>query len=84
MNLVVNVVESSVKNIVNMMSTTIYNYFKKPYGTLEICDNGLNDRYNDFLAKDLKKPLRFLKSSNIPIPEIKFLSSRRCKTAQPS
>ena len=59
-----------------MMSTTIYNYFKETYGTVDSCDKDLKNKYKDFLTKNLKKQLKFLKSSNTPMPEIKFVSSR--------
>ena len=73
-NVVVN--ESSVNDIVKMMSTTIYKYFKETYGTVDSCDKDLENKYKDFLTKDLKRHLKFLKSSNAPIPDIKVVSSR--------
>ena len=77
MNVVVN--ESTVSDVVKLMSTTIYNYFKEACGTVGSCDKELENRYKDCLAKDLKKQLKCMKSSNAPISEITFVSSRLCK-----
>ena len=73
-NVVVN--ESTVTDVVKLMSTTIYNYFKEACGTVGSCDKDLENKYKYFLVKDLKKQLKYLKSSNAPISEIKFVSSR--------
>ena len=74
MNVVVS--ESTVSNVVKLMSTTIYNYFKEVCGTVGSYDKELENKYKYCLAKDLKKQLKYLKSSNAPISEIKFVSSR--------
>jgi len=55
-NVVVN--ESTVSDVVKLMSTTIYNYFKEACGTVGNCDKELENKYKDCLAKDLKKQLK--------------------------
>ena len=74
MNVVVH--ESTVTDVAKLMSTTIYNYLKEACGTMGSCDKDLEKKYKEFLFKDLKKQLNYLKSSNAPISEIKFVSSR--------
>jgi len=50
-NVVVN--ESTVIDIVKLMSTTIYNYFKEACGTVGSCEKELENKYKDCLAKEL-------------------------------
>ena len=55
-NVVVN--ESTISDVVKLMGTTIYNYFKEACGTVESCDKELENKYKDCLAADLKKQLK--------------------------
>ena len=53
MTVVVN--ESTVSDVVKLMSTTSYNYFKEACGTVRSYDKELKNKYKNCLAKDLMK-----------------------------
>ena len=71
--------ESSVEYIIKLMKENIHDYFKETCGIVETCTKDRNTKYKDYSIKSLNKQLTSLKSSNTPIPEIKFVSCLICR-----
>ena len=60
---------------INLLNTTIYNYFAENFGYVErLPDDSLYDKYDNYSIKDLKKALKQLKSSNAELAEIRYVS----------
>ncbi len=60
---------------INLLNTTIYNYFAENVGYVErLPDDSLYDKYDNYSIKDLKKALKQLKSSNAELAEIRYVS----------
>ena len=69
------IVSEDLNASIRHLNDTIYNYFVDNFGIVKSTpDEKLVTKYKDHSAKDLKKALSILKSSNSDLTEIKYVS----------